>query len=158
MKKTIPCRLAAFGTALILSALAAFPAFAASHSGHLDSVSDKTISGWAWDSASPNTSVTVELTISGTSLGPIGSKPFTVSADQFRSDLQLFKQPCTFSIDSASMHQHRPRLELCPPEQHIEFVAFAVGQLPTAAIPDIGHIRPMDHPRQLHSSGKGTEF
>ena len=88
MKKNIPCRLATFGTALILSALAAFPAFAASHSGHLDTVSDKTISGWAWDSAAPETSVSVELIIAGESLGPAGNKTFTVAADQFRSDLQ----------------------------------------------------------------------
>lgn len=88
MKKTIPCRFAMLGTALILSTLTAVPAFAASHSGHLDTVSEKTITGWAWDSAAPGASVTVELTIAGESLGPTGNTVVTVSADQSRSDLQ----------------------------------------------------------------------
>lgn len=88
MKKTIPCRFATLGTALILSALTVIPAFAASHTGYLDAVSDKTISGWAWDSSAPNTPVSVELTISGESFGPAGGKTITVSADQSRSDLQ----------------------------------------------------------------------
>lgn len=87
MKKTIPCRLAMFGTALILSALTAFPAFAVSHAGHLDTVSDNVITGWAWDSESPDTAVTVELTISGESAGPTGSSVLTVSATQSREDL-----------------------------------------------------------------------
>lgn len=87
MKKSIPCRLAMFGTALILSALTAFPAFAVSHAGHLDTVSDNAITGWAWDSESPDTAVTVELTISGESAGPTGSSVLTVSASQVREDL-----------------------------------------------------------------------
>ena len=88
MKKHISHRIVTLGAALVLSAFAAFPAFAISHMGHLDTVSDKAITGWAWDSASPNTAVSVELTVSGESLGQAGSKTFTVSADQTRSDLE----------------------------------------------------------------------
>ena len=88
MKKHISHRIATLGAALVLSAFAAFPAFAISHMGHLDTVSDKMITGWAWDSTSPNTAVSVELTVSGESFGQAGSKIFTVSADQSRSDLE----------------------------------------------------------------------
>lgn len=87
MKKTIPCRLAVFGTALILSALTVFPAFAANHSGHLDTVSEAAITGWAWDSESPDTALSVELTISGENTEAAGNTVLTVSANQFREDL-----------------------------------------------------------------------
>lgn len=87
MKKNIPCRLATFGTALILSALTTFPAFAAAYSGHLDTVTETSITGWAWDSDSPSSAVSVELTITGETTEPSAVTVISVSADQFRDDL-----------------------------------------------------------------------
>lgn len=81
-------RLFTFGTALMLSALTSFPAFAVAHSGHLDSVSDTVISGWAWDKDAPDSTVTVELTISGEAFGPAGGIVYTVPAGQSREDLK----------------------------------------------------------------------
>ena len=87
MKKNIPCRLAMFGSALILSALTTFPAFAAAYSGHLDTVTETSITGWAWDSDSPSSAVSVELTITGETTEPSAATVVSVSADQFRDDL-----------------------------------------------------------------------
>lgn len=86
-KNRLSRRLFTFGTALMLSALTIFPAFAVEHSGHLDTVSDTAITGWAWDKDAPDTAVTVELTISGESFGPAGGAVYTVPAEQTRPDL-----------------------------------------------------------------------
>lgn len=87
MKKNLSRHFAMIGTAFLVSAFAAFPTFAVTHSGFLDSVSDTAISGWAWDSETPNSAVSVELTISGEACGPNGCAVYTVPADQFRDDL-----------------------------------------------------------------------
>lgn len=64
MKKSIFPRLAAAGTALFLSAMAAFPALAASP-GSLDSVTETAISGRLSDWTVSDPSVSVEILISG---------------------------------------------------------------------------------------------
>lgn len=87
MKKNCSFHLAALGTALILSALTTFPAFAVTHAGHLDTVSASSISGWAWNSEAPSSAVSVEITISGESMGPLGSMVVTTPADKHRDDL-----------------------------------------------------------------------
>lgn len=87
-KIQLSSRLLRFGAALMLSALTSFPAFAAEHTGYLDTVSDTTISGWAWDKDAPDSTVTVELTISGEAFGPAGGIVYTVPAKQSREDLK----------------------------------------------------------------------
>ena len=89
MKKNLSRRFVTLGTALILSALTAFPALAISHAGYLDAVSSTSISGWAWDSEVPNSAVSVEVTISGESMGPLGSMVVTTPADKHRDDLGI---------------------------------------------------------------------
>lgn len=86
MKKSLQRRII-IGAALYFSALAAFPGLAANLSGHLDSINDQQITGWAWDQENPSTPVTVDLIIAGAG-GPGGIVTATVTADQPRSDLK----------------------------------------------------------------------
>lgn len=87
MKKNFSRHLTTLGTALFVSAMTAFPALAVTHAGHLDAVSATSISGWAWDSEVPSSAVSVEVTISGESLGPTGNTIVTTPADKHRDDL-----------------------------------------------------------------------
>lgn len=88
MKKHLPSRLLTAGTALFLTTLASFPAWAGEITGHLDMVSSTGITGWAWDEENPDIPLTVELTISSESMGPGGYANVTASADQERADLK----------------------------------------------------------------------
>ncbi len=63
MKKSLIGRFATFGTALLLSTFAVFPAFASNICGHLDTVSAYEITGWAWDADAPDTALSIELSI-----------------------------------------------------------------------------------------------
>lgn len=103
IKSQLSRHLFTFGTALMLSALTSFPAFAVTLSGHLDTVSDTAISGWAWDKDAPDSVVTVELAISGESLGPAGKIVYTIPAEQIRDDLKTAigspKHGFLYSID-----------------------------------------------------------
>lgn len=87
MKKSLHRRVLTAGAVLCLSALAAVPAFAADLSGHLDSVNENQITGWAWDKEDPSSAVSVELTLTGAG-GPGGAFTASVTADQSRSDLK----------------------------------------------------------------------
>lgn len=89
MKKKRFYGFAAIGTALMVSTFAAFPAFAANFSGHLDTASSTAITGWAWDSEAPDTAVSIELKISGSASDAAGSTTFMVSANQYREDLNV---------------------------------------------------------------------
>lgn len=87
MKKKFPCRLFAAGAAMIFSAAAVFPAFAADSpklSGCLESVTESGITGYAWNQADPSEKVTVELTVYGNS-GPGDYTTFTTEASLPRS-------------------------------------------------------------------------
>lgn len=77
MKKRLLCRLATFGTALLLSSITMIPAFAAQLSGHLDTVTADSITGWAWNAEVPEECVSVEITISSGE-GP-GANTFTTT-------------------------------------------------------------------------------
>ncbi len=88
MKKSLLCRFATFGTALLLSSLAVFPAFAANIRGHLDTVSAHQITGWAWDADAPDTAVSIELSIVNTQ-DTSAVTIFTVPAQNPREDLAL---------------------------------------------------------------------
>lgn len=77
MKKRLLCRLATFGTALLLSSITMIPAFAAQLSGHLDTVTPDSITGWAWNAEVPEECVSVEITISSGE-GP-GANTFTTT-------------------------------------------------------------------------------
>lgn len=87
MKKSLQHRIIMTGAVFCFSALAAFPGLAANLSGHLDSINDQQITGWAWDQENPSAPVTVNLTIAGAG-GPGGIVTATVTADQPRSDLK----------------------------------------------------------------------
>lgn len=87
MKKSLQHRIIMTGAVLCFSALAAFPGLAANLSGHLDSINDQQITGWAWDQENPSAPVTVNLTITGAA-GPGGVITATVTADQPHSDLK----------------------------------------------------------------------
>jgi len=65
MKKSLLCRLFISGATLFLSSMAVFPAYAAKISGHLDSVTESSISGWARDKENSDAAVSVELTLMG---------------------------------------------------------------------------------------------
>lgn len=60
--------------------------FAANSVGHLDSISGDSISGWAWDSASPDTNVEVTVTVTRNGSGS-PAKEVKVTASDYRSDL-----------------------------------------------------------------------
>ncbi|MBQ5868965.1 MAG: hypothetical protein IIW68_06550, partial [Lachnospiraceae bacterium] len=77
MKKRLLCRLATFGTALLLSSITMIPAFAAQLSGHLDTVTADSVTGWAWNAEVPEECVSVEITISSGE-GP-GANTFTTT-------------------------------------------------------------------------------
>lgn len=87
MKKRLSFRLLTAGAALVISAFASIHAFAAQANGHLDTVNASTITGWAWDKENPDKALTVELTISGESMGPGGFALVTTTADLERKDL-----------------------------------------------------------------------
>ena len=87
MKKRLSFRLLTAGAAFVLSALASFPVFAAQATGHLDTVSASAITGWAWDKENPDKALTIELKISGESMGPGGYALVTTTADLERKDL-----------------------------------------------------------------------
>lgn len=72
---------------ILISTLSVFSSFAAMQ-GHLDTVSNNAITGWAWDNSSKNKTVNVEITISGKSLGPSGKSVITIPAETYRSDLE----------------------------------------------------------------------
>ena len=88
MKKSLLCRFAALGTALLLSSITMVPAFAAQLSGHLDSVTANSISGWAWNAESPEECITVEIVISSGE-GPGANTFTTTQAILPREDLKL---------------------------------------------------------------------
>lgn len=88
MKKSLLCRLATLGTALLLSSITMVPAFAAQLSGHLDTVTADSISGWAWNAEAPNECVSVEITISSGS-GPGANTFTTTQAVLTREDLKI---------------------------------------------------------------------
>ena len=88
MKKRLLCRLATFGTALLLSSITMIPAFAAQLSGHLDTVTADSITGWAWNAEVPEECVSVEITISSGE-GP-GANTFTTTQALLpREDLKV---------------------------------------------------------------------
>ena len=86
MKKSLLCRLVTAGTALLLSSLTVFPGFAANVCGHLDTVDDTAITGWAWNAEAPEEAVSVEITIS-CGEGPGANTLVTVPALLPREDL-----------------------------------------------------------------------
>jgi len=88
MKKSLLCRLAAFGTALLLSFITMIPAFAAQISGHLDTVTADSITGWAWNAEVPEESVSVEIAISSDE-GPGASTFIATQALLPREDLKI---------------------------------------------------------------------
>ena len=88
MKKSLLCRFAALGTALLLSSITMVPAFAAQLSGHLDTVTADSISGWAWNAEIPEECVTVEIAISSGE-GPGANTFTTVQALLPREDLNI---------------------------------------------------------------------
>lgn len=85
MKKSLLCRLLVSGTALFLSSMTAFPAYAAKISGRLDSVTESSISGWACDKETSDAAVSVELTLMGKN-GPGDVTVLSVNAGENRSD------------------------------------------------------------------------
>ena len=88
MKKRLLRRLAMFGTALLLSSITMIPAFAAQISGHLDTVTADSISGWAWNAEAPEECLSVEIAIS--SNGGPGAATFTMTqALNPREDLKI---------------------------------------------------------------------
>ncbi len=88
MKKSLLCRLATFGTAFLLSSITMIPAFAAQLSGHLDTVTADSITGWAWNAEVPEECVSVEITISSGE-GP-GANTFTMTQALLpREDLKI---------------------------------------------------------------------
>lgn len=103
MKKRLSLRLLTAGTAFLLSAAASFPAWAGQITGHLDTVSASSITGWAWDKDEPDKPLTIELTISGESMGPGGYTVVTTTADRERADLgQVLgstKHGFTYNVD-----------------------------------------------------------
>lgn len=87
MKKSLLCCFAMFGTAISLSSIMTVPVFAAQISGHLDTVSAASITGWAWNAEAPEEAVSVEIAISSGE-GP-GANTFTmVQALLPREDLK----------------------------------------------------------------------
>ncbi|MCI9569095.1 MAG: phosphatase [Lachnospiraceae bacterium] len=54
--------------------------------GHLDSISGDSISGWIWDSQSPDTSLTATVTVTNTATGETAAVQ-SVQADEYRDDL-----------------------------------------------------------------------
>ena len=88
MKKSLLCRLATLGTTLLLSSITMVPAFAAQLSGHLDTVTADSISGWAWNAEIPEECVTVEIAISSGE-GPGANTFTTVQALLPREDLNI---------------------------------------------------------------------
>lgn len=88
MKKSLLCRLAAFGTTLLLSSIPMIPAFAAQLSGHLDTVTADSITGWAWNAEVPEECVSVEISISSDE-GPGASTFTTTQALLPREDLEI---------------------------------------------------------------------
>lgn len=89
MKKSLLCRLATLGTALLLSSITMVPAFAAQLSGHLDTVTADSISGWAWNAEASEESVTVEIAISSNESGPGANTFTTTQAVLPREDLKI---------------------------------------------------------------------
>lgn len=87
MKKSLFYRLASTGTALLLSASLTFPVSAAAFDGHLDSVTESGITGWAWDKDSPDSALTVEILLSKGN-GPGTTSVLSVTADRKRADLK----------------------------------------------------------------------
>ena len=87
MKKNLLHRLAAIGSALLLSSIITLPAFAAQISGYLDTVNDTQISGWAWNAESPDECLSVEISISSGE-GPSANTFETVQALLPREDLK----------------------------------------------------------------------
>jgi len=55
--------------------------------GHLDSIMGNTIAGWLWDSADPETSQTVTVTVTNRSTGEIAATE-TLVASEYRDDLK----------------------------------------------------------------------
>ncbi len=107
MKKSLLCRFASLGTALFLSSFTMIPAFAAQLSGHLDTVSADTITGWAWNAEAPEECVSVELIISAGE-GPGANTFATVQALLPREDLNAAlgsaNHGFTYEIDWAKLN------------------------------------------------------
>ena len=72
--------------AMLLNTVCAFAA-TAKNSGHLDSIDGNKISGWAWNSAAPNTPVSVTVTVSDSHTGDVLLTE-TADADIERDDLK----------------------------------------------------------------------
>lgn len=94
MKKSLLCHVAALGTVLLLSSITMIPAFAAQLSGHLDTVTADSITGWAWNAEDPEECVSVEIAISSGE-GP-GANTFTTT------QAILPREDLTSALDSAN--------------------------------------------------------
>lgn len=58
-------------------------AFAAGYTGYLDGVSGDSVSGWAWDSSSPQSSVTVEVVVSDEESGTVLKKSSAAAQEHY---------------------------------------------------------------------------
>ena len=84
-----------FSAVLILAAfmtiLSIFPALASTYSGHLDSVTQDKITGWAWDSADPTSYAVARVVIRNQNTDEI-VQDTTVIASDYRADLAAIGQ------------------------------------------------------------------
>ena len=83
--------------------LGSFSAYASTYNGHLDSITGNNISGWAWNSAAPESAVTVRLTVTDQKSGQV-MEEFTAEASTYRDDLAALGQGTGYYGFNASMN------------------------------------------------------